>query len=90
MNMSEIHLHVEQFSLKTNWRLVDSCEAKAVGKIHTESDRNGRETVRLGPPSQRETSEEKWNYKVLERSKVFDPHVGHPGPGVQHQENKSS
>lgn len=59
-------------------------------KIHTESGRKGRETIRLGPPPKRKASEETWNYMVLERSKVFDPYVGHPIPGVQLQENKSS
>ena len=49
MNTSKIHLHVEQFSQKTNWNLAESllCN-KAVRKIHMESGRKGREGIRLG------------------------------------------
>ena len=40
---------MEQFSVKTNWRLEkDSCTTKTVRKIYTGLGREGREVIRLG------------------------------------------
>ena len=75
MELTYHHKHIRNTSTCGTILTEKTCATKAVGKIHTESGRKRRETIRLGPPPQRETSEE---------------YVGHPIPGVQHQENKTS
>lgn len=65
MNMSKIHLHVERFSLKTNWRLVEGlvCTQGCNRKSHMESIRKGGEVVSMdlcpseGTQKRRETSQ---------------------------------
>lgn len=43
-NASKIHLHVERFSLKINWRLTERLlHSLAIGRIHTEVGRRGEE-----------------------------------------------
>lgn len=42
---------MEQFSLKTNSKLQDSCTKKAVRKSHMESGKKEREAIRSGPVS---------------------------------------
>lgn len=50
MNTSKIHLHVEQFSLKTNWKLTNGLRTtKAVRKIFTYSGMKERKEIRWGP-----------------------------------------
>ena len=45
MNISKIHLHMEQFSLITNWGWQkDSCTTKTVRKIHLESERKEKQS----------------------------------------------
>lgn len=47
----KIPLCMEQFSLKTNSKLQDSCTNKAVRKSHMESAKKEREAIRSGPVS---------------------------------------
>ena len=59
ISTSKIYLHMEQFSLKTNWRLSRRrFTTKAVRMRHTESTRKGREVIRLGPAPLGEDTEE--------------------------------
>lgn len=61
-NTSKIHLHVEQFSLKTGNCHKDSCTTKAVRKIHTETGKKGKQAIRLGPVTLGGDLEEKGDY----------------------------
>ena len=62
MNKSEIHLHVEQFSLKTNWKLSE-------GLLYNQGCKKdahiiwwkGRKAIGLGPVPLGEDSEDKRN-----------------------------
>lgn len=44
-NTSKLHLHVEQLSLKTNWKK-DSYTTKAIRKIHMELGNKRRDITR--------------------------------------------
>ena len=47
MNTSKIHLDVEQFSLKTNWRLVERLlHKKDIKKIDIESSRKEKAAIK--------------------------------------------
>lgn len=62
MNISKTHLHVEQFSLKINWRLAERLFYNQGCKknMHKESTRKGGEVIRLGPaPVGGDTEEER-------------------------------
>ena len=49
MNTSKIHLHLEQFSLKTNWKVTEGLPYnRAVRKIHVYLGRVGRKVIGLG------------------------------------------
>ena len=68
MNTPKIYLHVEQFSLKTNWRLAERLlHSQDSKKEHMVSSRKGREAISLGPgPLGGDTEEEgvtwAWRY----------------------------
>ena len=51
MNTSKIHLPVEQFSLKINWKLAEGLLYHQDCKIHTQLERNGRKAIGSGPVS---------------------------------------
>lgn len=49
MKISKIHLHVELFSLKSNWRLAERIlHNQGCKMIHRKSGRKGRESVQSG------------------------------------------
>ena len=50
---SKIHLHLAQFSMRTNRRLAKTHTIKAVRKLHMESERKGKEAIRSGPVPRR-------------------------------------
>lgn len=49
MNISKIGAHVEQFTLKTNWRLEDSYTIKLVRKIHKQVGGKDRKAIGSAP-----------------------------------------
>ena len=49
MKISKIHLHVELFSLKSNWRLAERIlHNQGCKMIHRKTGRKGRESVQSG------------------------------------------
>lgn len=42
-NVSKVHLHMEQFSLKTDWQAEDSFMIMAVRKTHVKLGKKGKE-----------------------------------------------
>ena len=88
--MNTSHIHVEKSSLKTGDRRKDSWTNKAVRKNHKESV--GRENKwplgwDLGLWERTEGRLHGWRSSLA--SEWFEPHVGLPIPGVQHQEGES-
>lgn len=82
-NISEIPLHVEQFSVK-KWRLAERLfnNQCCKGNIHTGSDRKGKK------PSLEDDTELEEDITQALRSKCFEPHIGHLSPGIQHKEDE--
>ena len=62
MNTSKVHLRVEQFSLKMNWKLAERLPYKKDYKIHMESGRKGKDMIRSGPVPLKGDTEEKRDY----------------------------
>ena len=89
MNTSKIHLNVEKFSLKTNWKLSETV-TKAVTKIHTESGRKGTEQSGWDHTSRRgligKGRIHQWRSALI--TEQFEPHIGCPSPGIQHRAGK--
>ena len=86
---------MEQFSLKTNWRLSRRCfTTKAVRMRHTESTRKGREVIRLGPAPLGEDTEEEvgcTDSEILPGEWEVQPtsHIRHLNLGVHHREDRT-
>ena len=78
LNTSKIHLHVEQSSLQTNWRLSERLLYNQVWRyIHTELCRKGRNaSVPLGGGGITQA----WRSSL--KSEWFEPHTDFPSPGV--------
>ena len=75
------------FSLTGDWQK-DSCTIKDVRKIHMELGRKGKEGIRSGPVLLGGDSEEEGDHTSREPcwGVRFEPHIGHPSPGVGHWE----
>ena len=63
INISKLHAHVEQFSLKTNWRVAERLlYNQGCKKDYGELIRKGREEIRSEPVALGGDSEEKGDY----------------------------
>lgn len=76
-NTAKIHLHLEKFSLKTNWRLAEILLYNQGCK----KEPHGRKGNRWG---------ELHRWKPSMRREQSEPHIGCPCPGVPHLEDKST
>ena len=69
----KIHLPMEPFSLKTNWRLAETLlYTKVVRKIHTQSGRKGKGAIRVGPVLLQGDTEEEGDYTSSRAVKNLD------------------
>ena len=92
-NTSKIHLHVERFSLKTNWKLAErllynqGCKKDPLNQVGREQKPSGQD---LFPweGTQREMTWGGGERRSVLGSEWFEPHIGTPSPGVQHREDE--
>ena len=88
MNTSNIQIHTEKFSLKTNWKLTEgSYTAKAIRKIHMKLGRKGRKVIRSEPvPPGKVFRRRLQVWTPALGSEQFKPQIGFPSPGVYTEE----
>lgn len=86
MNVSKTHLHEEQFSRKTSWKLAETLlYNKAIRKIYTEPSRKRKEAIRSGPvpPGRGLRGKERIHrQRFALGSNWFKPHTGAPVLGA--------
>ena len=85
MNTSKIHLHVEQFSLKINWRLAERHLSTKAVKKDPHGSQEGKRIDQVRTCALGGDTEEK-GITQAQRSSLgseqFKSHTGHPCPGV--------
>ena len=91
MNTSKTHLHVEQFSLKTDWRpdervfYYKDYERPKVNWVGREGKQTGQDLYLW-----ERTQEGKYRtHRFYLGSEWFHPRVGRPSSAVQHREDMS-
>ena len=61
MNRSKIHLYVEQFALKTNWKLVETLLYTQGCKIYMQLGKKARRAIESGPVPWERTQKKREN-----------------------------
>ena len=90
-NTPKIHLHMEQSSLKTNWKLAGLLYNQGCKKNTYVLGQEGKNSDQVGTCASGIELRDKGRLhgqRSLLGSEQFERHIGHPNPGVQYRKHE--